>query len=115
MLERSIFGRVPGDGRWGSVLLLDGNIGIGGDPEVLLHRSRQLLRDDGNVLLEAAAPGVTTKTLRVRVETRGQQGPSFAWSVLGVDDVAATARAAGLAVADIWEGGGRWFSELVPA
>ena len=61
-----------------------------------------------------AAPGVTTKTLRVRVETRGQQGPSFAWSVVSVDDIAATARSAQLAVSDVWEGGGRWFSELVP-
>ena len=32
VLERSVFAGVPGQGRWRSVLLLDGNIGIGGDP-----------------------------------------------------------------------------------
>ena len=31
VLERSVFDPLPGEGRWASVLLLDGNIGIGGD------------------------------------------------------------------------------------
>ena len=115
VLERSIFARVPGVGRWGSVLLLDGNIGIGGDPISLLRRARRLVRRDGNVLVEASSPGVASKTLRVRVDRRGEQGPAFAWSVLTVDDIAATAGAAELSVSDVWEGGGRWFSELAPA
>ena len=38
VLERSVFGRVPGAGRWGSALLLDGNLGIGADPAFLLRR-----------------------------------------------------------------------------
>ena len=39
VLERSVFDRVPGAGRWRSALLLDGNIGIGGDPVALLRAS----------------------------------------------------------------------------
>src|SRR5262249_61510991 len=31
-LLRDVFGRVPGAGRWMTVLLADGNIGIGGEP-----------------------------------------------------------------------------------
>jgi len=38
-LERSIFGRIPGAGRWRTALLLDGNLGIGGDPVELLAGS----------------------------------------------------------------------------
>ncbi|GAA3027180.1 hypothetical protein GCM10020229_43190 [Kitasatospora albolonga] len=30
-LCRSVFDRLPGEGRWGAVLLADGNLGIGGD------------------------------------------------------------------------------------
>lgn len=38
-IERSVFGRVPARGRWRTILLLDGNIGIGGDPARLLGRA----------------------------------------------------------------------------
>ena len=31
VLARSVFGPLPGEGRWGTVLLIDGNIGIGGE------------------------------------------------------------------------------------
>src|SRR4029453_1954232 len=31
VLLRSVFDPIPGEGRWGTVLLLDGNVGIGGD------------------------------------------------------------------------------------
>ena len=32
VLQRDIFGPLPGEGRWGTALLFDGNVGIGGDP-----------------------------------------------------------------------------------
>src|SRR5207249_2951296 len=44
VLERSVFDRVPGAGRWGTALLLDGNLGIGGEPVMLLSRVASLLR-----------------------------------------------------------------------
>src|SRR5690348_7657041 len=31
VLQRSVFDPLPGSGRWQTILLLDGNIGIGGD------------------------------------------------------------------------------------
>ena len=52
VLHRSIFERVPGQGRWGTALLLDGNIGIGGVPDALLRRVATLLRVNGRVLVE---------------------------------------------------------------
>src|SRR5207253_2151277 len=32
VLERSVFDRLPGERRWATALLLDGNVGIGGSP-----------------------------------------------------------------------------------
>ncbi len=112
VLERSIFARIPGAGRWGTVLLLDGNIGIGGDAAALLHRSRSLLRADGHVLAELAPPGTPSRSLDVRLERHGVQGPVFPWAVLGVDDIDDTAASAGLRVDDLWRGGDRWFTQL---
>lgn len=43
VLERSVFEHVPGKGLWGSALLLDGNVGIGGDASALLARLSTLL------------------------------------------------------------------------
>ncbi|MFJ5120462.1 SAM-dependent methyltransferase [Kitasatospora sp. NPDC088548] len=37
-LCRSVFDRLPAEGRWGAALLADGNLGIGGDPDTLLRR-----------------------------------------------------------------------------
>src|SRR3984893_8515114 len=48
VLERSVFARVPGAGRWATALLIDGNAGIGGDPEALLARIAALLRPGGS-------------------------------------------------------------------
>jgi hypothetical protein len=41
------------------VLLLDGNIGIGGDPHRLLRRVRELLTPTGRLLVELDVDGVT--------------------------------------------------------
>jgi SAM-dependent methyltransferase len=112
VLERSIFARIPGAGRWGTVLLLDGNVGIGGDPAALLGRARSLLRTDGQVLAEVAAPATPSRSLDVRLERRGVLGQPFPWAVLGADDVVATAADAGLRVDELWRGGDRWFTQL---
>jgi SAM-dependent methyltransferase len=46
VVHRSVFDRLPDEGRWASALLLDGNVGIGGDPVALLRRVRSLVRAD---------------------------------------------------------------------
>ncbi len=56
-LERSVFASVPAEGRWRSALLLDGNIGIGGDPVGLLRRVGELVELGGPVLVETRPPG----------------------------------------------------------
>jgi SAM-dependent methyltransferase len=114
VLRRSVFDRVPGEGRWGAVLLLDGNVGIGGDPVALLGRAGRLLRPGGIVAAEVEPPGRPSEALTVRVEAPGARpGPWFPWATVGADGIEAVAAAAGLAVAALDTGGGRWFARVV--
>lgn len=113
VLRRSVFDRVPGEGRWGAVLLLDGNVGIGGDPVALLGRAVRLLRPGGVVAAEVEPPGRPSEALTVRVESPdARPGPWFPWATVGADGIAAVAAAAGLAVAALDTGGGRWFARV---
>jgi SAM-dependent methyltransferase len=111
-LQRDVFGALPGAGRWATVLLADGNIGIGGDPVALLRRCRDLLGADGCVLAEVSAPGSGSRREQVRLRTADGTGPWFPWAWVGADEAAATAAAAGLAVAHSWAAAGRWFAAL---
>jgi SAM-dependent methyltransferase len=81
VLRRSVFDQLPGVGRWGTALVLDANLGIGGDLEVLLDRLYELLRPGGLVLAEPT-PGPTTGPARIEVD--GAAGPWFPW--VGVDE-----------------------------
>jgi SAM-dependent methyltransferase len=111
-IEASVFERIPGAGTWGSALLLDGNIGIGGAPAALLARLRQLLRADGEVLVELAPPGIGAASERIRLELDGQVSRTFPWAYVGVDAIVEPARAAGFHVAETWESERRWFARL---
>lgn len=109
VLRRSVFGPLPGEGRWATVLLLDGNVGIGGDPVVLLRRSHSLLRAGGQVVAEVGPPGSATGALRVRVEASDGVSPWFPWARVAADAFAGLARAAGLRPAPAQAVVGRWF------
>ena len=109
---RSVFADVPRAGTWRTALLLDGNIGIGGRPEALLARARDLVAPGGSVLVETAPPGQPTRRERVRLETRGARSPWFGWATVGIDGIGPLARAAGLDRAAVLDLGGRWFARL---
>jgi SAM-dependent methyltransferase len=112
VFHASIFDSLPWAGRWGSVLLLDGNVGIGGDSSRLLQRIRSLVGRGGRVLVELEPPGVGSRSLHVRLEAGGFAGPWFPWAILGVDDLARAAASGGFPVARTWTGGDRWFGRL---
>jgi hypothetical protein len=112
-LERSVFSRIPASGRWRTALLLDGNIGIGGDPEALLRRVRELLTLGGSAIVEAQADTTTPGTRTVRLEIGSAPGPWFELAPVAIDDVAGLARRAGFCVTTQWSDGGRCFSHLV--
>jgi SAM-dependent methyltransferase len=113
VLRRSVFDPLPGEGRWGSVLLLDGNLGIGGDPVALLARVAALLRPGGVVLAEVDPPGAPSQALTVRVESTGGTGPWFPWAQVGADVFGAVAACSGLRATGIDAGGERWFGRAV--
>jgi SAM-dependent methyltransferase len=119
-LRRDVFDPLPGEGRWAHALLIDGNIGIGGDPVRLLRRSAALVSADGTLLVEVEPPGAGLWRGRAQVVSgipgrTPQRGPSLRWARVGVDALAATATMAGLRVTDIFRCGPRWFGELVHA
>ena len=112
VLERSIFDRVPGAGRWATALLLDGNVGIGGDPALLLTRVAALLRPGGAVLVELEPPGAGHGAQLVRLTIDDDAGPWFRWTAVAVDEIDGVACAAGFAVGETWSADGRWFARL---
>jgi SAM-dependent methyltransferase len=112
VVEASIFGDVPGAGRWASALLLDGSIGIGGAPVRLLRRVRKLLVPGGRVLVELEPPGTPTRAARARMEDGDGWSAAFPWALVGTDAIDGLARAAGLRRTERWRHDDRWFAEL---
>jgi SAM-dependent methyltransferase len=111
-LRRSVFDRLPREGRWGTILLMDGNVGIGGDPEALLARLRDLVRPGGRLLAEAAGDDVDQR-LTVRVEdAHGRHGRPFPWARIGATALLHAADSTGWILTGRWSAGSRPFVEL---
>jgi SAM-dependent methyltransferase len=115
VLRRSVFEPLLGEGRWRTTLLLDGNIGIGGDPVALLTRLRALLCDEGRIVLETEPPGRSGGVEQAHLEVDGEVGPTFAWQAVGFERVTTLASQAALRVERSWQDDGRWFSFLSTA
>lgn len=112
VLCRSLFDPLPGEGRWHSILLFDGNIGIGGDPVRLLERVGSLMAPDGIALVEADPPGSTTNLTEARVDAHGVLGPWFPWAWVAADRLDEFAASAGLALSGWLRPDGRWVARL---
>jgi SAM-dependent methyltransferase len=108
-----LFTTVPHAGRWRTALLLDGNVGIGGTPEALLRRTRELVMPGGAAVVELDPPGAPTERTRVRLEAPGVVSEWFSWARVGVDGIAELARAAGFMAGGPFGAGGRWFAQLL--
>jgi len=111
VIEGSIFD-VPRRTGWGTALLLDGNVGIGGDPERLLARVAGLLRSGGRALVELDPPRSETRMLRLRLEGPTDVSDWIPWAWVGVDAIGPIAGVAGLALEDVWSTEHRWFARL---
>lgn len=111
-LRADALGPLPGaHAGWDAVLLLDGNIGIGGDPLLLLCRVRDLLRPDGRVLIELDPDGHSDRG-RAHLSTGRHTGAAFAWARLDGAGLAAMAACAGLHVQSVWTSAARRFALL---
>jgi SAM-dependent methyltransferase len=96
-MQSDVFAPQPREGDWASVLLADGNIGIGGDPVALLRRCAELLAPGGGVVVEVEPPGSGVTSGRVEVAADGLHG-SLPWATVAADALDTIAEQAGLAV-----------------
>lgn len=113
-LCRDVFAALPGVNRWPTILLADGNVGIGGHPIRLLERVAALLAPSGRILLETDPPTVTSRRTQIRLHGGGATSPWFGWAHVGAGDVPAFAARVGLRRSEYWTEAERWFAVLTP-
>ncbi|WP_337192018.1 class I SAM-dependent methyltransferase [Streptomyces sp. HUCO-GS316] len=116
-LRRSVFEPLPGEGRWDTVLLMDGNVGIGGDPPALLDRVAVILRPGGLLIAETAPVDIDERAevQVVDVVGPGVTGGMFPWARIGTPALlryAANASRPGWTPAGQWTADGRRFLAL---
>jgi SAM-dependent methyltransferase len=102
----------PTTSDWGTILLLDGNIGIGGDAGRLLRRCAALLRPGGLVLAELEAPASAPRAQRVRLEGSRLTSDWLPWHFVGCEEIDGLAASAGFEVVVRWQADDRWFAQL---
>jgi hypothetical protein len=113
VVHRSVFGAVPRPGRWQTVLLVDGNVGIGGDVAALLTRCAELMTADGEIVVETHPDTRRDARFTGRLaDADGHVSAEFPWAEIGAGALAALAPAVGLTVRQSWAIGGRDFSRL---
>ncbi|WP_327370512.1 class I SAM-dependent methyltransferase [Streptomyces sp. NBC_01217] len=109
-LRRSVFEPLPGEGRWGTVLLMDGNVGIGGDPHALLERVAVLLAPGGLLIAETAPVDIDERVHVHITDAHATVGAPFPWARLGTPALHRYAQ--GWERAAQWAVGGRRFAAL---
>jgi glycosyltransferase A (GT-A) superfamily protein (DUF2064 family) len=115
-IQSSLADRLPAEGRWGTVLLMDGNIGIDGDVAALLQRCRTLLMPGGSIIVEVDSRPTWHQTRRVRL-TADQLGYSaeLTWTRTGAAAVRRLAGPLDLLVVEEWTADQRAFLALQSA
>lgn len=84
VLNRSVFDPVPEEGTWGAIVLLDGNIGIGGNPDLLLRRCVALRGPDGHIVIEVHQEQERDVRFQARlIDAAGAHSATFPWAEAG--------------------------------
>jgi SAM-dependent methyltransferase len=112
VVQRSVFDPIPAEGSWATVLLFDGNIGIGGSPARLLTRVHELLTVGGRAIVETEPPGTGVEFGMAELEVATGMIGWFPWSWVAADELAVLAEDAGFRVDDCRVLDGRWFTWL---
>lgn len=118
VLCRSVFHDLPSEGTWGTALLFDGNIGIGGDPQALLERCAQLMLADGTgrVLVETHPDAARDRIFEgVVVDDLARASLPFPWAEVGSIALRRYAERAGLRLVREWSHQSRFFAEYAAA
>jgi len=112
-LQASVFDALPREGQWQTALLVDGNVGIGGDVLALLARCLELLAPQGEIVVEVDADaGHEKQYVGQVVDSRGRRSDSFPWAEIGRDRLAELLPGLRLTLAQSWSVGGRSFCRL---
>ncbi|MDQ2756964.1 MAG: class I SAM-dependent methyltransferase, partial [Actinomycetota bacterium] len=112
-LLRDVHAPLPGEGRWGTVLLADGNIGIGGDPLSLLRRVHELLRPGALAVVEVASDdGADALTTICLEEPHGRRSTPMPWAVVGSRRLVELACGVGFVAVEEWRVDHRAFVTL---
>lgn len=107
-----VFEPLPGTGCWQTVLLVDGNVGLGGDPRRILARAAELLGRGGRCVAEFDTEVIGIRERWVRLETARDVGPWFRWASVGVDSATTLAAQVGLTLTGVRLIGGRMIASL---
>lgn len=112
VLLRSIFHDLPSEGTWGVVTLIDGNIGIGGDPLALLSRCAELVDPHhGEVVVETHGDAERDRVFDgIVVDDLARESLPFPWAEVGSIPLRAYADSAGLELVREWTHRDRSFS-----
>lgn len=111
-LCRSVFDRLPTERGWQTILLIDGNIGIGGNPRGLLYRCRGLIAPLGRLVIELDPHDVEELCTARFEDLHGRSGPPFPWARLGRQALHRVAEDLALSVTDQWTSEHRRFATL---
>ncbi|MGB3771972.1 MAG: methyltransferase domain-containing protein [Rhodococcus sp. (in: high G+C Gram-positive bacteria)] len=107
-----IFETLPDEGRWDTVLLLDGNIGIGGDPARVIARAHEIASPGGSVFVEVEGAGTGLVAERLRIESDRVVGEWYDWARIDADTLAVLAHAVGLVSVGTSVVAGRYFAHF---
>jgi glycosyltransferase A (GT-A) superfamily protein (DUF2064 family) len=111
-LRRLISEPLPGEGRWGTALLMDSNIGMGGDVPALLLRCRALVGPGGLIICEVDDISDRHEVHHVRLSSEQHPSALLAWSQIGVRALHDVAARCELLITEEWSSGHRTFVAL---
>jgi glycosyltransferase A (GT-A) superfamily protein (DUF2064 family)/SAM-dependent methyltransferase len=111
-LRRRINQSLPAEGRWGTALLMDGNVGMGGEVATLLARCAQLVRPGGLVICEVDRVSGRHENSSVVLRTAEATSVALRWSRVGTAALLQAAKSLDLLLVEEWTAGGRVFVAL---
>lgn len=111
-LHRKISERLPAEGRWGTALLVDSNVGMGGDVAALLRRCCDLVGPGGLIICEVDPVRDRHEVHLVVLAEGNVRSTPLLWSRIGASALTEVAAALDLLVAEEWSAGGRVFVTL---
>ena len=112
-LRRRIFDEpLPAEGRWGTALLMDTNVGLGGDVAALLARCARLIVPGGLIICEVDPTATRHQVHTMVLRTPFATSSPIAWSRIGVSALLQVAAPLDLLPVEEWMSGERAFVSL---